>query len=128
MTADWWEWTAGSRLFFWRRPENHQLPARDGYHPYFVHELPAYKCHQPYERQSEMRMMVANKLSTVREKMYIAKGEVQSLTSYFWVPKSYSDIMMVYNASRSGLNQALLAPNFGVPTVDMPVMGVQESP
>lgn len=127
MSADWWEWTAGSRLFFWRWPEKHQIPARDGYRPYFVHESPAYKRPQPYECQAEMRNKVTEKLSTVRDKLYITKGEVQSLTSYFWVPKGASDIRMVYDASRSGLNQALWAPNFVLPTVDMLVRGVQES-
>jgi hypothetical protein len=127
MGADWWEWTAGSRLFFWRWPGNHQAAARDGYPLYVIEDLPRYKRPQPQEKHPEIRKKVAEKLESVRSKKYIDKGEVLSLTSYFWVAKGDSDIRMVYDASRSGLNQALWAPNFGLPTVDMLVRGVHES-
>ncbi len=74
----------------------------------------------------EVRKKVAAKLQGVRDKKYIDKGEVQSLTSYFCVPKGETDIRMVYDATRSGLNQSLWAPNFGMPTVDTLVRGVME--
>ena len=58
------------------------------------------------------------KLATVREKGYIQPGHVESLTGYFAVPKGTSDIRMVYDATRSGLNAALWTPSFALPTAD----------
>jgi len=61
---------------------------------------------------------VAAKLQAIKERRYIQKGRVQSLTSYFSVPTGDQDIHMVYDASTSGLNSSLWAPSFGLPTVD----------
>jgi hypothetical protein len=122
--ADWWEWKGGSRLYFWRWPKAHQPDNLKG-HPVFVKgPLPRYKCPQPGERDSNIRSKVKEKLSNVREKGYIKPGRVRSLTGYFGVPKGPSDIRMVYDASRSGLNDALWAPNFGLPTVENLLRGV----
>lgn len=49
-------------------------------------------------------------------------GLVRSLTNYFLVikileDKEVKDVRMVYDASRSGLNAVLWAPNFGLPTM-----------
>jgi len=126
MGANWWEWLAGSRLFFWRWPKEHQKTARDGYRPYVMGALPDFKRPQPFERDAKVREKVASKLQGIRDKKYIDKGEVQSLTSYFCVPKGESDIRMVYDATRSGLNQSLWAPNFGMPNVDTLVRGIME--
>jgi hypothetical protein len=126
MEATWWEWTGGSRLLFWRWPPEHREAARDGYQPYVVSPLPHYKRPQPNERDSEVKRKVALKLHGVRGRKYIDKGEVKSLTSYFCVPKGESDIRMVYDASRSGLNHSLWAPNFGLPAVDALVRGVMD--
>jgi len=43
---------------------------------------------------------------------------VRSLTSFFAVPKAGTDIRVVYDATQYGLNDALWAPNFFLPTVD----------
>jgi hypothetical protein len=59
------------------------------------------------------------KLETVRCRGYISSGRVASLTSFFAVPKGESDICMVYDATKSGLNDSLWAPSFGLPTVDL---------
>jgi len=58
-----------------------------------------------------MRDKVRAKLKNVREKGYIRPGKVVSLTGYFAVPKGTSNVQMVYDASRSKLNDALWAPN-----------------
>jgi len=90
--ADWWEWKAGSRLMFWRWPPSHQESARDGYPPFIRSALPKYLNPQPAEKDQRIRDKVREKLSGVREKRYIAAGNVKSLTSYFGVPKGESDI------------------------------------
>ncbi len=48
----------------------------------------------------------------------MSRGMVTSLTSFFAVPKGMEDIRLVYDASRSGLNKALWAPSFPLPSVD----------
>jgi len=126
--ADWWEWSIGSHPFFWRWrwPQAHRLLARDGYPPFVQSELPKFTRPQPFERNPETRSKVKEKLSVVRNKKYIHKGEVRSLTSLFGVPKGDTDIRMVYDASKSRLNTSLWAPNFALPTVDTLVRGIDE--
>jgi hypothetical protein len=124
--ADWWEWKAGSRPFFWRWPAEHRLAARDGYPPFIQSPLPNYKRPQPPERDPVMRQQVKDKLATVREKGYIDKGKVLSLTSYYGVPKGEQNIRMVYDATKSQLNASLWAPNFSLPTVDTLVKGMDD--
>jgi hypothetical protein len=58
------------------------------------------------------------KLSKVRDRRYITPGFVKSLTTFFSVPKGEDDIRMVYDASVSGLNNAIWVPRFLLPTVN----------
>jgi hypothetical protein len=124
--ADWWDWRMGSRLFFWRWPADHHQAARGGYKPYFDGPSPRFLKPQPHEANKQTRKQVRAKLETVRARKYIAKGKVMSLTSYFSVPKGESDVRMVYDATRSNQNASLWAPNFGLPTVDSLLQGVNE--
>ena len=43
---------------------------------------------------------------------------VEAYMYMFDVPKGTSDIWMVYDGSKSGLNKALWAPWFSLPTID----------
>jgi hypothetical protein len=116
--ADWWEWRQGSTLFFWRWPKYAQSLARDG-HPLWIRgQLPSYRRPQKMERDLDLREKVRSKLESVRDKGYLIKGEVKSLTGYFAVPKGPADIRMVYDATKSGLNQALWAPSFSLPSTE----------
>jgi len=125
--ASWWDWEGGSRLLFWRWPLSQRAAARDGY-PMFFQEPPVlYRRHQTSERDEKTRQLVAQKLQVVRNKGYIAKGRVESLTSFFSVPKGDDDIRLVYDASRSGLNKCLWAPNFALPQVDALIRSVNEN-
>ena len=45
-------------------------------------------------------------------------GLVLALTSFFDVPKGKDDIRMVYDGTVSGLNRALWAPWFPLPTIE----------
>jgi hypothetical protein len=62
---------------------------------------------------------VKTKLSNLVSKGYIATGRVESLTSFFAIPKGHDDVCMVYDATKSGLNQAIWVPSFALPTVDI---------
>jgi hypothetical protein len=55
------------------------------------------------------------------KKGYITKAaprEIRSLMYMFDVPKGLCEVRMVYDGSRSGLNESLWAPWFALPTVD----------
>jgi len=118
MATDWWDWTLGSRPFFWRWNAPHQESVRDGFAPWVQSPLPRYRRPQPFEKDKVVREKVASKLSAVRSRKYLRKDEVRSLTSFFSVPKGDQDICMVYDASKSSLNKSLWAANFGLPTVE----------
>ena len=113
-----WEWQDGSTLLFWRWPNDHIASALYGYPSWIIGDLPHYRVPQRKEKDTTSREKVAAKLKTVRERRYIRKGIVKSLTSYFAVPKGDSDIRLVYDASKSGLNAHLWSPSFHLPTMD----------
>ena len=50
---------------------------------------------------------VLEKLHDIRDKGYVETGEVTSLISFFEVLKGESDIRMVYDGTKSGLNEQL---------------------
>ena len=64
-----------------------------------------------------------DKVGTVVARGYIELVErvedVQSLMYMFHVPKGADDVQMVYDGSKSGLNESLFAPWFHIHTVDM---------
>ena len=94
--------------------------ARDSIPIFVKGTLPVY-CKPHRFVTPEKAALVAPKLDNVRQRGYIRKGVVESLTDWFEVPKVIVDdvvmeIRMVYNGTSSGLNEALWAPNFWLPT------------
>lgn len=65
------------------------------------------------------------KLENIRVKGYVEKGHIDSLMPFFNVPKGKDDVRMVYDGSKSGLNECLWAPWFPLPTVDCLVRALQ---
>mmetsp|Transcript_21443 Transcript_21443/g.30697 ORF Transcript_21443/g.30697 Transcript_21443/m.30697 type:complete len:454 (+) Transcript_21443:1331-2692(+) len=114
----WWEWHGGSKLFFWRWPEAFRIMARDGMPTWVKGELPKYRVPQHKEKDPEAIKMVAAKLNNVYGKGYVGKGRVESLTYHFHVKKGESDIRMVYDGTKCGLNGVLWVPSFSLPDVD----------
>lgn len=51
-------------------------------------------------------------------KRYISEGYVESLSTFFCVPKGESDIRIVYDMTKCGLNAPLWSPRFYLPTPD----------
>jgi hypothetical protein len=67
------------------------------------------------------------KLKAVWDRRYITPGFVKSLTSFFSVPKGDDDVRMVYNGSKSGLNDLIWVPRFILlPTMEIHLRGVEE--
>jgi len=116
--CDWWEWSLGSSLFYWRWPIYARVLARDGHPVWWIEDPPSCLKPQPKERDPEIRKQVQSKLENARQKRYIVPGTVRNLTSYFAVPKGDRDIRMVYDASKSGLNNSVWVPSFILPQAE----------
>lgn len=119
--ASWWTWDQGSTLFFWRWPLTYLEDALYGMKPRFDSQAPEYFVPQPKYDSEAIRMKVKNKVAKVIDRGYIQlcpQDKLASLMFMFDVPKGDDDIRMVYDASKSGLNDALWAPWFSLPTID----------
>ena len=74
----------------------------------------------PYTNMEEQELVKA-KLEKVLDQGHVVLRdieEVESLMFMFHVPKGDSDVRMVYDGTKLGLNNALYAPWFALPTVD----------
>jgi hypothetical protein len=117
-STSWWDWDRGSRLFFWRWPVEARRWARDGMPVYHQPgSLPNYHRRQPPEMDADVQKKVSSKLNKFRDWGYIGSGSVLSLTPYFTVPKGDGDVRLVFDGTKSKLNEALWAPPFVLPTV-----------
>jgi hypothetical protein len=65
-----------------------------------------------------MNRAIQKKLQTVRNRGYLVPGTVKSLTSLFAVRKGDTDIRIVYDSTKSGLNRSVWAPWFPLPTIE----------
>jgi len=73
---------------------------------------------QRVERDPELRKAMRAKLEKVKNLRCIQPGTMTSLTSYFSVPKGDSDLRMVYDGTKRGLNDSMWAPWFALPTIE----------
>jgi hypothetical protein len=85
---------------------------------YFQGDLPSFRTCQPTPDIPQTKVAVAKKLSKFLKRGYIEPGTVQSLISYFSVPKGDSDIRLVFDGTKSGYNARIWAPSFCLPSVD----------
>ena len=121
-SSSFWDWDKGSFPYFWRWQPEIKIDLRDGtplwFHPELLPKSTSKRQRLPKD-MCVLRQMV-EKLVKVRDRGYIGKlllGPIKSLTHYFAVPKGENDIRMVYDMTASGLNNALWAPRFWMPTV-----------
>ena len=122
-----WDWDAGSSLFFWRWPDKFQNEARDGTPVFVTGKLPRYKCKQRWPSDPIIKQKMIDKWLNIIKRSYVQPGAVISLTGSFPVAKGSSDIRMVYDASKCRLNEQIWAPNFMLPTIDMTLRHVDKS-
>ncbi len=121
VSSTWWDWSSGSTLLFWRWPKTQQREIRDGLKAWVrFDKLPNYWARQQLPSDQRQREQLIKKVGKVAgdSRDYVSKGLVKSLTGYFAVPKGLDDIRVVYDATKCGLNDALWAPNFWLPTID----------
>jgi hypothetical protein len=80
---------------------------------------------QPFEKDPALVAQQGSKLGKVVQRRYIyGPGNVLSYTHYFSVPKG-TDIRMVYDASKSGLNSCIWVPRFPLPNIDTHLRSVE---
>ena len=114
--SSWWDWSDGSRPFFWRWSKDFQILIRDGVPPLLSEVPDRWVNPQQCDRKSEAKVKLKlHKVWKVRR--YLEKGFVQNLTRFFAVPKGESDIRMVYDSTVANLNNCLWAPWFAMPTI-----------
>lgn len=72
---------------------------------------------QPDTKDPQQKARMKDKLAKVHRKGYIGPAEIKALTSFFGVQKGMFDIRLVYDGTKSGLNDAVWVPSFWLPTV-----------
>jgi len=117
--SSWWDWTDGSTCHFWRWPCEIRLFIRDGFPVFIEKKLPEYKKNQKFRGLTDQQMKALKlKIQKVIDRRYLNEGYVKSLINYFAVPKGITDIRVVYDGTKSGLTDAVWAPNFFMPSVE----------
>ena len=119
LMATWWTWKAGSTLLFWRWAREARRDARDGSTlPWKIPPFPKYVLPQRYPKNVREKEMVVSKIKDPIAKRYISEGFVESLSTFFHVPKGDQDIRIVYDMTKCGINACLWSPRFYLPTPD----------
>jgi hypothetical protein len=118
LESDWWNWTPGSTLVFWRWPSGFQHTcACDGMPPWIQDSLPRHN-RAAKTPKPEDAVLLLPKFHQILSRGYVSiledASEINSLINYFYVPKD-QDICPVYNGASCGINQAIWAPNFWLP-------------
>ncbi len=94
---------------------------------YFVDEAPTYQEGQPRDRDPKSKALTEEKLQKVIDRGYLEnKDLILSLTSFFSVPKGETDIRMVYDGTKCGLNGSVWVPTFYMPTLASHLRAVVE--
>lgn len=120
--TNWFEYKAGSQLYHFRFPLRYQREARDDVPIYFEKPGPSLMQRQPEFSDPAVRKQVKEKVEKVIRRRYLARVstglKLKSLIKYFAVPKGLDDVRIVYDGTASGLNDAIWAPSFWLPTID----------
>ncbi|KAL7561660.1 hypothetical protein ACA910_018550 [Epithemia clementina (nom. ined.)] len=116
--ATFWNWQGGSGIFLWRWPPEYQSDVALGVPPYWTRQPVAKIVKQGNLGDRETIQKISAKIDDVRKKGYIAPEKCIATIKFFSVPKGDSDIRMVYDGTKSGLNECLYAPWFPLPNGD----------
>ena len=120
MGSTFFEWKNGSSLIFWNWHIDMQDVARIGFKPFISGALPSHK-KRASTFKSPMHEKILSKVIKALKRQYlvpIAENKLKSCIDYFAVDKAGSDIRVVFNGTSCGLNEAVWAPNFWLPTAD----------
>ncbi|KAL7561319.1 hypothetical protein ACA910_018518 [Epithemia clementina (nom. ined.)] len=124
--SNFWSWEHGSAIFFWRWPERYFWDIALGVPPNWI-ATPEVKITEQYNLgESATIAMMETKIAGIRCKGYISPGLCKATMNSFAVPKGDSDIQMVYDGTKSGLNDCLYAPWFPLPDAEILVNTLDE--
>jgi hypothetical protein len=124
--ATWFEWADGSAPVHWKWPAWYQPIARDGLPVWFREAPKQWRRPQPAGATAQIHELMKSKIAKVRERRYVqGSSEIQSLISFFAVPKGEDDVRMVYDGTKSGLNDCIWVPRFPLPTVGTHLRAVE---
>ena len=118
INSDWFDWSQGSSILFWRWPPECLKDVTKGSRFGVTKELPRSWEAQLLPKNQQEKERLLEKVAKVIKRGYLEEGKVFNLTSFFSVPKGFADIRVVYDATKSLLNISLWAPNFSLPTID----------
>jgi hypothetical protein len=109
--TNFFEYYCGSRLHHIRWPVFYRKLARDGVPVKFEKAGPSTKQQQPVFADPNVKAQVREKILKVIRRRYMVEVttnlDIKSLIKYFAVPKGLKDIRIVYDATASGLNEAV---------------------
>ena len=125
--ADFWSWPSGSGVFFWRWPQEYIRDVALGVPPLWTGVPRQVLEPQQGLGDEETIAKIKEKLDDVRQKKYVGPGQWKATMNYFAVPKGETDIRMVYDGTKSGLNDCLYAPWFPLPDADVLVRTLDDA-
>jgi len=112
-------WDKGSALLYWRWSQETQIFAREGFQPFISGKLPntTKKASTPKQPVFDK---IYSKIKKALQRNYLKlvndPKQVHNVIDYFGVAKGESDVRVVFNGTSCGLNDAVWAPNFWLPT------------
>ena len=115
--STYFSWNAGSSLLFWRWDSRLQHIAKYGFPTHVCNELPS-NFRRPKKPSKKLHSKILAKIVKSVRRNYLkpaSLSKVKNLIDYFAVPKA-EDIRLVLNGSSCGLNKAVWASNFWLPT------------
>ena len=133
--ATWWDWSGGSRPFFWRWGKDCMVTgdfrkeARDGATIHVdMKALPKHTIPQQEPSNLVQKPRILEKLQKFLDRRYLEDNKnkfVTLLISFFDILKGDDDIRVVFNGTPCGLNEATWAPWFPLPTARTHLRGVK---
>ncbi|KAL7574612.1 hypothetical protein ACA910_002965 [Epithemia clementina (nom. ined.)] len=119
LQSTFWLWPKGSGVFFWQWPSEYLLDLAAGVPPFWIGKPDERITQQKNLGDQSLVEKIAEKLNDVQAKSYKGPGHCVVTMNFFAVPKGDTDICMVYDGTKSGVNKCLYAPWFPLPDGDV---------
>ena len=117
-TCTWFEWNGGSSLVFWRQ-HDFGREARDGFPTHFVdnrlRDTPKKFSKPTIPENKGTKALLVEKLERILSVRYLSPGYVHWDIRFFGVPKGETDIRIVYDGTKNGINKMVWIPTFYLP-------------
>lgn len=110
-----WDWSNGSRLFFWRW-QHWWKSARDGELLFHLDPPPKWRGINLPAPSWHYELLLRKKEEKLVHRQYLEFGFADCYVPRFGVLKSEDDIRLVWDATRNGVNETHWAPLFWMPT------------